>query len=157
VHRNCTVHHIETLIDTDLFGDASCLLDSVRPSTKLGKAIAAAIADPNPSNIRTSMHARVDKWGAVGIGDLVLLRHDAGFLHGRIDALFDQQNRTVSDGPLAIIHLCVVTTDTPRSWKLKCSHDVRVVAVRDFSCSLTWTGDEDIVALKPEFVVHRMV
>ena len=136
----CTAHHVEALVDTDLFGKDACLVHGVRPSAKLGKAIAAAIADPDPGNIRTAMHARIDEWGTVGKGDVVLLRHGAGYVHGRIDALFDQVNRLVGDGPFAIFLRFEVVAETRRSWKLRSSGTASIIFVRDVSCSLTWTG-----------------
>ena len=66
MHRSCTAHHLAALQSTDLFGDASCLLESVRPGAKLSNSIAAAISDPNHMNIRTAMQARVNK--CVGVG-----------------------------------------------------------------------------------------
>lgn len=156
VHRMCTAHHLEALADSNIFGDTSCLLEGVRPSTKLAKSIAAAINDPSHHNIRAAMQARMNKWGTVGMGDFVLMQRGAEFFHGRIDALFDQEQRSCCDGPMAIFHLAVVTADLPRSWKLKWSQELYVVDVCDFSCSLMWTGDEDIAALKPEFLLHRI-
>ena len=141
VHRNCTAHHLAALQDTDLFGDASCLLESVRPNTKLSKSIAAATSDPNHMNIRTAMKARVNKCvggggGGIGMGDFLFPVHGGQIFHGRVDALFDQESRTCCDGPMAALHLASVTTELPRNWKLKWPHELCFVAVCDFSCRM---------------------
>ena len=160
VLRMCTVHHLQALQSDEHFGTVASLVHSAQPSTKLGASLAAAVGDQHGGvNFRVAMEARVDKWGFVGVGDLVMIRPEAthGIAFARVDVLFEQIQDPIGDGPFCIVEKYVLHATLTRAWQLQSSREAVVLPVCDVSCSLVWTSAaEHIIALKPDFLQSRI-
>ena len=155
-----TVYHLEALQSDEHIGSTACLVHPSHPSTKLGASLAAAVGDQHGgTNFRIAMEARVDKWGFIGVGDMVMIRPEAthGIAFGKVDMIFEQIQDPIGDGPFCIVEKYVLYARLTRAWQLQSSRQAVVLPVRDVNCSLVWTSAaEHVTALKPDFMQLRI-